>query len=285
MTYKVRLEIFEGPLDLLLYLIQKNELDIHDIPITLVTEQYLQYLNLMQSLNLDVAGEFLVMASMLMRIKSKMLLPPDEVPADAPPEEQDPRAELVQKLLEYMRFKDAAQNLRKMESSRMDSFARVAPELEIEAGDSPFLDGSLFDLITAFGKVLQHMPKEVFHQVIKDEFTVAEKVQEILGSLGTDGQRVRFTQLFKKATNRLEAITVFLALLELIRLKEVSFMQDQLFEDIVIIRTPYRREEEQRLAAELAETTAAAAADEAAEAAIEAAAETETEESRNGVTE
>lgn len=249
MTYKVRLQIFEGPLDLLLYLIQKNELDIHDIPITLVTEQYLQYLNLMQSLNLDVAGEFLVMASMLMRIKSKMLLPPDEAPPEAPAEEEDPRAELVQKLLEYMRYKDAAQELRKMETSRMDSFARTAPELEIDAADSPFLDGSLFDLITAFGKVLKLMPKEVFHQVIKDEFTVAEKVTEILGVLNGDGQRVRFTQLFRKAANRLEAITVFLALLELIRLKEVSFMQDRLFDDIQIIRTPNRRQEESEAAA------------------------------------
>lgn len=256
MTYKVRLEIFEGPLDLLLYLIQKNELDIHDIPITLVTEQYLQYLGIMQSLNLDVAGEFLVMASMLMRIKSKMLLPPDEVPADAPAEEVDPREELVQKLLEYMRYKDAAQELRKMEGFRMDSYTRTAPELEIDAADSPFLDGSLFDLITAFGKVLQHMPKEVFHQVIKDEFTVAEKVTEILNVLGTAGERVRFTQLFKKAGNRLEAITVFLALLELIRLKEVSFMQDQLFEDIVIIRTPTRRLEESETAAAPSEAPA-----------------------------
>ena len=249
-AYKVRLQIFEGPLDLLLHLIQKNELDIHDIPITLVTEQYLEHLNLMQSLNLDIAGEFLVMASMLMRIKSKMLLPPDEVPAEAPAEEEDPRAELVAKLIEYMRYKDAAQELRKMETSRADSFARSAPELEIDAGDSPFLDGSIFDLITAFGKVLQHMPKEVFHQVIKDRFTVAEKVQEILGFLGAEGQRVRFTQLFKKAENRLEAITVFLALLELIRLKEVFFVQNQLFDDIEIIRTTSRRLEENELRAE-----------------------------------
>lgn len=249
MTYKVKLQIFEGPLDLLLYLIQKSELDIHDIPITLVTEQYLQYLNLMQSLNLDVAGEFLVMASMLMRIKSKMLLPPDEVPAEAPPEEQDPRAELVAKLLEYMRYKDAAQELRKMETSRMDSFGRSAPDIEIDAADSPFLEGTLFDLITAFGKVLQHMPKEIFHQIIRDEYTVAEKVQEILGKLKNDGQEVRFTQLFTKAANRLEAITVFLALLELIRMKEVLFAQDVLFDDIKIIRTPNRRQEELELAA------------------------------------
>jgi segregation and condensation protein A len=249
MTYKVKLQIFEGPLDLLLYLIQKNELDIHDIPITLVTEQYLQYLNLMQSLNLDVAGEFLVMASMLMRIKSKMLLPPDEVPADAPPEEQDPRAELVAKLLEYMRYKDAAQSLRKMETSQMDSFVRFAPELDIDVSDSPFLEGTLFDLITAFGKVLQNMPKEVFHQVIRDEYTVAEKVQEILGVLKNDGQKVRFTQLFTRAANRLEAITVFLALLELIRMKEVLFMQDVLFDDIQIVRTPNRRQEELEMTA------------------------------------
>lgn len=251
MNYKVRLDIFEGPLDLLLYLIQKNELDIHDIPITLVTEQYLEHLNLMQSLNLDVAGEFLVMASMLMRIKSKMLLPPDEVPPEAPVEE-DPREELVRKLLEYMRYKEAAQDLRKMETSRMDSFSRFAPEIEIDVSDSPFLEGTLFDLITAFGKVLQHMPKDVFHQIIKDEFTVSEKVQEILGSLGEEGSRVRFTQLFRKTTNRFEAITIFLALLELIRLKEVSFVQNQLFDDIEIIRSTSRRLEAEAAVAEAA---------------------------------
>jgi segregation and condensation protein A len=191
-------------------------------------------------MNLEVAGEFLVMASMLMRIKSKMLLPPDEVPVEAV-EEQDPREELVRKLLEYMRFKEAAQDLRKMETSRMDSFSRFAPEIEMDAADSPFLEGSLFDLISAFGKVLQHMPKDVFHQVIKDEFTVAEKVQEILSSLGEAGSKIRFTQLFRKTSIRFEAITIFLALLELIRLKEVHFVQNSLFEDIEIIRNVSRR--------------------------------------------
>jgi segregation and condensation protein A len=232
MDYKVKLEIFEGPLDLLLYLIQKNELEIHDIPISLVTEQYLEYMNLMNLLDLDLAGEFLVMASMLMRIKSKMLLPVDET-VEPLADEVDPRDELVQKLLEYMKYKEAAKELRDMESIRSDSFTRFPQDIEIDADDSPFMEGSMFDLITAFSKVLQNMPKDIFHQIIKDEFTVAEKVHELTQMLSSQ-RSVYFSTLFQKAKNRLEAITTFLALLELVRLKEVVFVQSNAFDDIEI---------------------------------------------------
>lgn len=234
MDYKVRLDIFEGPLDLLLYLIKKSELDIHDIPINTITDQYLEYLNLMQLLDLDIAGEFLVMAATLMHIKSRMLLPPDEAPL-ADEEELDPRAELVQRLLEYKRFKEAASNLQKMESDRSLSFTRYPSRIEIDGGDSPFLEASLFDLISAFSKVLKGMPKDVFHRVINDEFTVAEKVHHIFHLL-IENESLLFSALFKKAKNKFEAITVFLAVLELIRLKEIVIIQTCLFDDIEIRR-------------------------------------------------
>ena len=234
MDYKVRLDIFEGPLDLLLYLIKKDELDIQNIPIMTITDQYLEYLNLMQLLDLDIAGEFLVMAATLMHIKSKMLLPPDENPV-LEEEEMDPRAELIQRLLEYKRFKEAAANLQGMEQERSRFFTRYPAPVEMDAGDSPFLEASLFDLISAFSKVLKGMPKDVFHKVIKDEFTVAEKVHEIFHRL-VQSKTLFFSHLFKESKNRFEAITIFLAVLELIRLKEVIIVQNVLFEDIEIRR-------------------------------------------------
>lgn len=238
MDYRIKLDIFEGPLDLLLYLIQKNELDVHDIPITLITEQYLEYLNLMQIMNLDFAGEFLVMSSMLMRIKSKMLLPADETEPEVQ-DEEDPREELVQKLLEYMRFKQAATQLREKEELRSDMFGRYPQEIEVEAEDSPFLEISLFDLITAFSKVLKDMPKDVFHNVIQDEFTVAEKVSELQSHLNRHN-KLSFSALFLKVKNKLEAITLFLALLELVRLKVVTFSQNRQFDEIEIVKASER---------------------------------------------
>lgn len=168
------MDVFEGPLDLLLYLIQKEEINIYDIPITRITEQYLEYLNLMNLLDLDVAGEFLVIAATLMQIKSKMLLPPD--PEAETEESADPRAELVRRLLEYKSFKEAANRLRGYEEKRSEVFTRFAGAPELEGADSPFLEVTLFDLISAFSKVLKDLPKQAVHEVMKDEFTVAEKV-------------------------------------------------------------------------------------------------------------
>ncbi len=233
MTYKVQLEIFEGPLDLLLYLIKKEELNIHDIPITKITEQYLEYLNLMELLDLEVAGEFLVMAATLMQIKSKMLLPPD--PESVETEEGDPRAELVRRLLEYKSFKEAAGRLRDFEAQRSGLFSRFGVTPEIDGGDSPFVEVSLFDLISAFSKILKDLPKESFHQIVKDEFTVAEKVHEIFHRLIKE-PTIHFSGLFKAAKNKLEVITIFLAILELIRLKEVLIRQLGHFGEIEISR-------------------------------------------------
>ena len=233
MSYKIKLEIFEGPLDLLLYLIKKEELDIYDIPITRITEQYLEHLSLMELLDLDIAGEFLVMAATLMYIKSKMLLPPDPVGLEI--QEDDPRAELVKRLLEYKAFKEAAERLKENEARQSGIFPRFGVEPELEAGDSPFVDITMFELISAFAKVLKELPKDTFHEIIKDEFTVADKVHEIFHRLAKTS-RIFFSDLFRSAKNKYEVITTFLAVLELIRVKEVIAVQDKQFGEIEITR-------------------------------------------------
>jgi segregation and condensation protein A len=233
MTYKVKLEIFEGPLDLLLHLIKKNEIDIYDIPIAKVTEQYLEYLDLMNLLDLNIAGEFLVMAATLIHIKSKMLLPEPETEEEA--EEADPREELVKRLLEYKRFKEAAAELNVKAVQQKDLFARgvTLPDLKDEPGkEEEFFEASVFDLITAFTKVMKDVPKELFHEVIKDEYTVEEKIHDIFHLL-VKKPVLNFNDLFK-TDNRTEIITTFLALLELIRLKEIIVKQSKVFGSIVI---------------------------------------------------
>lgn len=236
MTFKAKLEVFEGPLDLLLYLIKKEEIDVYDIPIARITDQYLEYLELMQLLDLDIAGEFIVMAATLMHIKSRMLLPPEEVQGEGE-EEMDPRAELVKRLLEYKKFKEAASELSQMESHQKHLFARVGTGLDKDDLDTKpeFFEASLFDLITAFTKVLKDIPKEAFHQVIKDEFTVSGKIHEILHFM-MDKPRIFFTDLFKRTKNKFEVITIFLAVLELIRLKEIVVRQHESFGDIEIVK-------------------------------------------------
>lgn len=235
MSYKVKLDVFEGPLDLLLYLIQKEEVDIYDIPIAKVTDQYLEYLELMQLLDLNIAGEFLVMAATLMHIKSKMLLPPDQT--EEAKEEEDPRTELVRRLLEYKKFKEAASELSHMESHQKHFFARVGSGIKPEEVEPKpeFFEASLFDLITAFTKVLKDIPKETFYQVIKDEFTVSDKIHDVLHML-VDKKTLFFTDLFSNAKNKFEIVTIFLALLELIKIKEVVVRQSSPFGEIEIIR-------------------------------------------------
>ncbi|MFH1621605.1 MAG: segregation/condensation protein A [Candidatus Omnitrophota bacterium] len=230
--YKVKLDIFEGPLDLLLYLIKKEEVNIYDIPIAKILGQYLEYIELMKLLDLNVAGEFIVMAATLMQIKSKMLLPPDETAPEEELEEPDPRAELVKRLLEYKRFKEAARMLREKEEYRREHFVR--PQKEI-VQDEVYFEANLFDLINAFTKALKDIPKELFLEVIKDEFTIEEKVHDILHYL-VNRQKLYINDLFKDAKNKFEVIAIFLAILELIRLKEVIIFQKETFGDILIMR-------------------------------------------------
>ena len=237
MSYKVKLDVFEGPLDLLLYLIKKNEIDIYDIPIASITEQYLEYIDLMRMLDLNIAGDFLVMAATLIQIKSKMLLPPDEKEL-LPEEEEDPREELVRRLVEYKKFKEVAGILQDLESQRKKMFTRDIP-FEAAQGEV-FFEASLFDLITAFTRVLKDVPKDIFQEIIKDEFTVEQKVHDLLHML-VKSPALSLFNLFSNSKNKQEIIATFLAVLELIRLKEILVVQNRNFSDIEIIRNEKHR--------------------------------------------
>jgi len=236
MNYKIKLEMFEGPLDLLLYLVKKDHLNIYDIPIAKVTQQYLEYLNLMQMLDLNVAGEFLVMAATLMQIKSKMLLPAEEG-VTSEEEKEDPREELVKRLLEYERFKEIAGQLREKEDRQREVFKR--PKTEVEKNQDKnkevYFEASIFDLINAFSQALKDVPKEVFYEVVKDKFTVEEATHNILHLLLVKPQ-VKLSELFGRAKNKLEIIVMFLAVLELIKVKEITARQSELFQEIEIVR-------------------------------------------------
>ncbi|MDD3088952.1 MAG: segregation/condensation protein A [Candidatus Omnitrophica bacterium] len=239
MTYKVKLQIFDGPLDLLLFLIKKEKIDIYDIPIAKVTGQYLEYMELMQLLDLDIAGEFIVMAATLMHIKSKMLLPPEEK-AEDDPEEEDPREELVRKLLEYKKYKDAAARLKELKENAKELFVRKGegPRGKIFTEDgTEYFEASLFDLISSFRKVLNEVPKEAFHQVVKNEFTVSDKIHAIYHMLA-DTPRIYFSRLFREARSKSEVIVTFLAVLELMKAREILAVQQESFGEIEMIRNP-----------------------------------------------
>ena len=236
--YKVKLEVFEGPLDLLLYLIKKEEVDIYDIPIERITNQYVEYLTLMQMLNLEVAGEFLVMAATLMYIKSRMLLPADQQVTDTEAEEgEDPRWELIRQLVEYKKFKDAALQLAQREEDQANIFSRGAVDAGIEIDqDVPLAEVSIFDLINAFNEVLKKASaREDFREIIEERFTVSDKIEEILYTL-RDRSGIIFSELFAKASSRAEVVVTFLALLELIRLKRLKVRQGKAFGEIHVIK-------------------------------------------------
>lgn len=236
MVYKIQLEKFEGPLDLLLYLIRKDEIDIYDIPIAEVTEQYIQYIELMKVLDLDGIGDFLVMAATLLQIKSRMLLPPD--PNQAEPQE-DPRTELVRRLEEYQRIKEAAEELRLRAEQRQDFFPR---RLDADAiaglkddAKEVYFEANLFDLITALTAAMANKPERASYEVKREEYTVEEKVHSILHLL-VDRPSVRLQELFENARDRLEVIVTFMAVLELCKMKEVVVAQKRLFADIELVR-------------------------------------------------
>lgn len=235
MSYHVKLEIFEGPLDLLLHLIRKHELDIYDIPVSHITQQYLEYLDLMKSLDIEIAGEFLVMASTLTYIKSRMLLPPPDNPED---EEfgVDPRAELIQRLLEYKRFKDAAQSLEQKEELWSQVFSRpaeAAPDLPPD--DEPLLfDFHLFDLLAALKDVMARTPDQSF-EITAESVSITEKISHILARLESSDSVV-FTDLFEGTTTKLQMIATFLALLELMRTRVVRAVQIDQFGAIRLMK-------------------------------------------------
>ncbi len=236
MTYKLKLDMFEGPLDLLLYLIKKDDIDIYDIPIAKVTEQYLEYIEMMKMLDLEIVGEFLVMAATLIQIKSKMLLPPD--PSEVAEEDLDPRDELVRRLLEYKKFKEVAEDLKLKESARQDLFIRNPDPAKtqelIEDAKEVFYEVSLFDLITSLSKMLSQAKESPTYDIKQEEYTVEEKIHDIL-HLMVSRTKVKFTELFSKATSKSEIIVTFMAILELIRLKEIVALQNALFDEIEIV--------------------------------------------------
>jgi segregation and condensation protein A len=228
MVYDVHLEIFEGPLDLLLYLIRKNDLEISEIPIAQITTEYLGYLDIMKELNLEIAGDFLVMASTLMQIKARMLLPAPEADEDEGP---DPLEELKAKLLEYQKFKEVSQFLSHKENEFSNVHYRPAPVFE---KDDYVLEVSLFDLIEGFRNVLKELPKDV-KEIVYQEIPIEQKIREILDLL-EGKQFISFLDIFRLQTTRQALVVSFLAVLELIRLKQIIACQPGQFGDIRIYR-------------------------------------------------
>lgn len=224
-SYDIQLENFAGPLDLLLHLIRKNEMDLNDIPMAAITEQYLTILDAMKTLNLDVAGEFLLMAATLLHIKSKLLLP-KIIEEDLDEEEEDPRAELVRRLLEYQKYKEVSETLETRPQLGRDLFARVAPEPEVlEETEAGFVAVGLFDLLAALQEVLKENPEQFVHEVNMEQLSVKDRINAILSHL--QGQEsVAFLDLFTAGFKRNEVIVTFLALLELVKLRLVRFMQN-----------------------------------------------------------
>ena len=238
--YKVNLEVFEGPLDLLLYLIRREELDIYDIPIGRITEQYMKYLDLMRQLNLDVAGEFIVMAATLMVIKSRMMLPVDRRTTEEGSDEEwvDPRLDLVRQLIEYKKFKDAAGKLAEFEALTQESFdyGGGRPKFEKTAADAADALAAIdmFDLLTAFQDVLARLNEVPPGELKGMRWSVPDKMDMIIAHSRADGQ-VAFSTLFTPSSPRGEVIVTFLALLELLRQHRVIVYQNAAFHEITVL--------------------------------------------------
>lgn len=233
--YKVKLEVFEGPLDLLLYLIKKDEVDVYDISIERITQQYLEFMDAFRTLDLDIAGEFIVMASNLIYIKSRSLLPAHVQPPEEEAEEEDPRWDLVRQLVEYKKFKDAAAHLGKREVAQENLFTRL-PEPADSLAERPLGEVSVFDLINAFNGILKRInQKEDLREIFEENYTVSDKIDLIMKITGS-GVALKFTELFANAASRAEIVVTFLALLELIRLKQLRAVQDGAFGEIEVQR-------------------------------------------------
>lgn len=233
---KISLPLYEGPLDLLLDLIRRQKLDIYDIPIARITEQYLDYLHLMEEMNVDMASEFLLIAAQLIYIKSKMLLPPDP---DAPPEEQeDPRAELVRRLIEYEKFKNAAQMLYQREMIENASWSNPGG-IEVEDSElEPELNVTLWDLLMSFRDVVKRSEERPLMQVRRDEFSVEQMMAYLFEKILSAGGPVALTEVLPEISSRRGLITAFLATLELTRLHAIYLKQERAFGEITVRANP-----------------------------------------------
>lgn len=227
--YRVQLNNFEGPLDLLLFFIKRDELDIYDIPISYITGQYLEYIHVMEEFDLDVASEFILMASMLMSIKAKMMLPREEDNSEEL-DESDPRYELVQRLLEYKRYKEMAIKMADIDEEARKRYMRGYPEadnVEQQASGEALKDVTLFDLISAFRKVLTDIErKRIVHKVDKVETSIEEQSEFVIHTLSKRG-RQSFTELCVEITNRVVIVVTFLAVLEMIKEQQIDLFLEE----------------------------------------------------------
>lgn len=231
----IKLGAYEGPLDLLLDLIRKQQINIYDIPIAKITQQYLDYLHMLEELNIDVAGEFIFMAATLIHIKSRMLLPPDP---SAPPEEQeDPRIELVHRLLEHEQFKNAAEMLRSKREVEEATWSRPGIGEFAEAEDEPGLAVTVFDLISTFREILERAKQKPQIELKRDEVTVAQMIGHVKQVLTNRSGSVTLEELAEAYTWRQALIALLLALLELVRLRAIVLSQKELFAPITVHRS------------------------------------------------
>lgn len=235
MSYKIKLEIFEGPFDLLLFLIRKHEVDIYDIPIHKITEQFLEYIEIMKILDLEIAGEFIEMVAMLMNIKARMLLPKPVGMSDE--EYEDPRTELVERLIEYKKFKEAASEISEFESKRRKLYARKSFAKYFEKKETSteeyLKDVSLFDLLLALKKALDNMPKITEHQVTRIDVTIEQQTEFILDQFSSKSA-ILFSDLINNFKEKIIIIVTFLAMLDLINKKRLTVKQSGNFDDIRI---------------------------------------------------
>lgn len=234
---RLHLDRFEGPLEVLLYLIKVQEIDVFDIPIVLITEQYLKFLDLMHEENLDVAGEYLVMAASLVQIKSKMILPVEMDDDEDEEIEEDPRLELVEKLIEYRKYKDAARRLDELEELRRNWFMRnVRPQIEADPEEDEYIEVTLFDLAKAFKNVARFMVDDPAHHIELEHYSVDEKVDHIQQQL-EGAESVAWVELFESCSSRMELLCCFLAILELCRMGRVRAHQHTRYGDIRLFRS------------------------------------------------
>lgn len=238
--YTVKFEVFEGPLDLLLYLVKKEEVDIWEVNLTKLAKQFIEYLDVMRMLDLDIAGEFVVMASTLMYIKSRELLPKNQqAVGEAGDDEEDPRWELIRQLVAYKKFKDAAAQMHQLEIDAENTYPRIAGKpafIETAPAEPVKLDVSIFDLVNAVNAILKRVNKrEDLRDIFEDKFTVSEKIEELIG-LSDEHAVLRFSDIFARASSKTEIVCTFLALLELIRMKRLVCVQNDPFGEIEIRR-------------------------------------------------
>lgn len=222
-NYHINVEVFEGPLDLLLHLIKKNDMDIYDIPMALVLEEYMKYLDTLKELDIDLAGEFLLMAAELTHIKSRMLLPED--PKAEEEEEEDPRSDLIRRLLEYQQFKEAGESLMSRTILHRDVFVPQSPERAETPSDGP-IEGNIYDLVEVFSKILKRVPADKFHEVATDRISINDRIYEII-ALVKKGRTVTIAELLPENITRYDVVITFLSLLEMCRLRMLRIYQTE----------------------------------------------------------